>query len=249
MFRAPCLFVAAALAVFAASCSGSDSGGDGSLPEGIPTFIGSQPLTGSQFNEGDASTGSWTTDQDVATVRGYYEAELGGDGDWRIIETRDIENGVVIRVEDPDDPSRTGTIIIRREGTSTRIAKTIVRKDGGGDENQGGGDPGDVTLGALPQGYPSDVRLPDDAEVVSGSAPQIDGEQYYLVEFTTGATPAGVIAFFNTGLGAQGWQSGASHDDPAGFAINFTRGGDRVLVTGGGGESGTSASIMIVIGG
>jgi hypothetical protein len=248
MPRATCLLIAAALALFAVSCSGGDSGGDRGLPKGIPTFTGAHPLTGSQLDEENAFTGSWTTDQDVATVREYFERELGGDGEWRIVETREIENGVVIRVEDVNDPSHVGTIIVRREGSATRIAKTIVRKGGGGDDEEDG-DPGDVTQGALPPGYPADIPLPEDAEVLSGSAPQIDGERYYLVEFTTSATPAGVIAFFNSGLGAQGWQPGASHDDPAGFAINFTRGGDRLLVTGGGDESGTSASITIIIAG
>jgi hypothetical protein len=245
----PVLLTVFTVALLALACSGDDSnGGSGGVP-GIPTFTGAEPDSDFIHSETGASSGSWQTSEDVADVREYFARELPAGGQWEIVETREIADGVVIRVVDPEDPNSVGTIIIRREGDSTRIVKTVGRTDDddSGDDDDDGADPGDVVVGALPAGYPADVPLPNDAQIISGSAPLVDGSQYYLVEFTTPVSPTDVIAFFNQALPAQGWQTGAAGTDPEGFALNFTRGEDSVLVTGGSAAEGTTASITIII--
>ena len=231
-------------------CLGGDSDDEsGGLPEAIPTFTGAEAVPGGTIAEKDAFIGTWRTSDDVAAVQDYFEQELA-DGPWRIVETREIDDGVVIRIEETDDPANNGAIVVRREDDGTRIVKSIGRDDDD-DSSDGDGDSsadeGDEVVGALPEGYPGDVPLPDDAEIVSGSAPLVNGTQYYLVEFSTPSDPADVIAYFNQALPAEGWQTGAAENDPGAFVLNYSRDGERVLITGGNAEDGTNASISIVI--
>ena len=245
--RSISLLAAVSLAVLIYGCS-DDESGQANLPDAIPTFTGAERVPDSGFSEEDAFSATWRTSQDVPAVREYFERALDNEGAWQIVETREIENGVVIRVEDPEDPASGGTIIVREEGGSTRIGETIGRdNDEDHEEADNSDDPGEVTSNELPQGYPSDVPLPADAEIVSGIAPLVESSQYYLVEFKTGSSPSELIAYFNDELSSQGWETGASADDSGAFVLNFSRGDDSVTVTGGGTESGTSASITIII--
>jgi hypothetical protein len=235
------------MAAAASACGDDNGGGSTGLPDGIPTLAGSELDPNTRFGEGDAFTGTWRTGQDAASVRDYFTGTLE-DGGWNIIETHEIDGGFVIIVEDADDPAHDGTIIIRREGDSTRIVKTIGRDDPDDEEaGDNSGDPGDEVTGALPDGYPDDVPLPEDAEIVAGSAPLIGSDQYFLVEFTTPGAPESVIAFFNTELPARGWTTGAADNAPSGFILNFTRDGDEVTITGGGSGDGTDAALTIVV--
>ena len=236
------LTILIAAAVFTYGCS--DGGDDSGSVESIPTYTGAAPVEDDVISETGAFSGTWITPDDVPAVRSYFERELADGGDWRVVETREIDDGVVIRIDDPNDESKVGTIIVRREGDSTRIVKTT----GGGGEDDGEDDgSSDEVSDGLPEGYPSDVPLPPDAENVSGSAPRVGTSQYYLVQFTTSSPPADVIAHFNEALPAQGWEAGAAGTDPAGFALRFNRGDDTVLVTGGAAGDGTDASITITL--
>jgi hypothetical protein len=257
--RSLSLVLALSLAVLIFGCS--DDSGSQKLPDAIPTFTGAERVPDSGISEENAFSATWRTPQDVPAVREFFERELA-EGTWRIVETREIENGVVIRVEDKDDPESGGAIVVRDEGGSTRIGETIGRNEdedhaeadnsgdtdgGAGNDSGNGGGSGQAASDELPQGYPSDVPLPDDADIVSGIAPLVETSQYYLVEFTTESSPADLIAYFNEELSSQGWEAGASENDPGAFILNFSRGGDSVTVTGGGAEGGTSASVTIIV--
>jgi len=202
------------------------------------------------YDEGDAFFGTWRTSEDVPAVQEYFEAQLPAGG-FRVVETRPTDNGVIIVVEETEDPGAGGTIIVRRDGDSTRIVETIGRDDEDDDEDEDEEDEdagsGDVTEGELPPGFPEDVPLPDDAEVISGSAPRVGTTQYYLADFSTQQSPADLVAFFNTALPAAGWEAGASSEDPDALVLNFVRGNDRVTVTGAAAGEGTSAAITVVL--
>lgn len=234
-------------AMFAFACSDD---GSGTSSASIPTFTGATPLADAAYADENLSTRSWQTPEDVPTVRAYFEDQLAESG-FRIVETRPIADGVVIVIEDPEDPAEGATIIVRRDGDTTRIVETTNRNrddDDDDDEDDPAETPSDdVVVGALPPGFPPDIAFPDDAEFVSASAPLVEETQFFLIEFTAPGNPAEVIAFFNEALPAQGWEAGAASDAPSAFVLNFIRGDDRVTVTGGGSGESTNAAMTVVI--
>ena len=237
------LLLTAALA-YGCSGDGDDNGGAAA----IPTFTGAELVPESVYEEGDAFFGQWRTSEDVPDVQEYFEQGLADSG-YRVVETRPIEDGVVIVVEETDDPAVGGTIVVRRDENSTRIVKTIGREDDDddGQEEDGGGGSEEVTEGELPAGFPADVALPDDAEVISGSAPRVGESQYYLAEFSVTQSPADLIAYFNSTLPAAGWEAGASSEDPDALVLNYERDNDQVTVTGAAAGEGTNAAITVVL--
>ncbi len=84
--------------------------------------------------------------------------------------------------------------------------------------------------GELPEGWPAEIPLPDDLEIVSSSAIGADGQQMLSVIGTTSLDPASAVDLVTAGLA--GWETASTLDvggDSIHKSVHLSDGGDRTL--------------------
>jgi hypothetical protein len=239
------------VALFVVACDDDGEPSTG-LPDDFPVY---EDSTRSELRQTDDGViGIWETQDSPEEVVQFFETELGA-GEWRVVGEPAGDDIVVIRVEreDPaDDEPDSGEIVVIDDGESTKIVKQIGRRDTTRTPRPEATEPpiaGETpATGTLPPGYPeSRVPLLPDATVTSASAPENSGAEIYLLAFTTGESPDEVVAYYEQALPDAGWTQSLKHTSNGNFLLTYADGNDSVTVSGSGDESGSTATITVVI--
>lgn len=261
----------AAFLLIGAACSSDDEDNNGALPGDFPVYEGA-----ARVDEGGTEGGAfgvYRTADDLETVRRYFEEQLRDDG-WTV-ETEQRGEDTVIRVQNPDDPAETGSVVIREEDGETQIVETVGKDEGaatkapggkttptpksspasGSSPSAGGGSgsktpasTAEASSGGLPSGYPSGrVPLPSGITITDSRGP-VTADNSYSVDFDAPVGVDVVVAFFMVSLEERGWTKELARPTSP-FTLQYRDGADTVLVTGNGGADSSVVNVTITIGG
>lgn len=265
----------AAFLLIGAACSSDDEDNNGALPGDFPVYEGA-----ARIDEGGTEGGAfgvYRTADDLETVRRYFEEQLRADG-WNP-QTEQRGEDTVIRVQNPDDPAETGSVVIREENGETQIVETV-----GKDESAATEVPDEEpTAAPTPKGSPSAASSPRPGSTPSAGGGTPSG----TAEASSGGLPAGypssrvplpsgITITDSRGPVASDNSYSVDFDAPMGaaavveyfmstledhgwtqdlartsspFTLQYRDGDDTVLVTGNGGADSSVVNVTITIGG